>query len=281
MHTRNTTTPARILALLGVGGMLLMSIGIALMLTTTSANADAGPKPCTEGTDWIEVSVDATTFTYTAPDGMFISAVCAKGPNAFPGVEIDPLEPPVSSYEFDAADYGWRNDNGQVQGISHIGVKLIDAAEEVAQVTTAAVTLVQPTCANSNVASYTTSGEHVTFRESAAPAPGASITVTARTDAGWTFVGGATAEDFPLDFDAAETPCVRVSAPGEGAPVVETSTTDTSDAVVPTVVDAGLGGVPPGTRGERGLALALAGVVMLLVAGVLGRFRSAILRSRF
>ena len=248
------------------------------MLTTTSANADAGPKPCTEGTGWIEVNVDATTFSYTAPDGKFISAVCAKGPNAFPLVEFDPLEPPVSSYEFDAADYGWRNENGQVQGISHIGVKLVDASEEVAQKTTAAVTPVQPTCANSNVASYTTNGEHVTFSENAAPAPGASITVTAHTEAGWTFVGGATTKDFPLVFDAAETPCVRVSAPGEGAPVVETSTTDTSD-VVPTVVDAGLAGAPQDMRAERGLALALAGAVMVLVAGLVGAFRSAILGS--
>jgi hypothetical protein len=295
MNTRRTTTAARILASLAAGGMLLMSVGITLMLTTTSANADAGPKPCTEGTGWIEVNVDATTFTYTAPSGEFISAVCAKGPSAYPVVEIDALEPPVSSYEFDAADYGWRNDNGQVQAISHIGVKLIAASQEVAQLTTAAVTPVQPTCANSNIASYTTSGKHVSFSESAAPAPGASITVTAHPDAGWILINGATSEEFPLDFDAAETPCVQVSAPEQGAPeqgapeqgaqeqgaqVVEASTTSVaSDSVVPVAVNAGIGDVPQDVDVEQGLALALAGAVMVLVAGVLGPLRSAILRS--
>ncbi|MGH3335412.1 MAG: hypothetical protein ACRDOZ_06295, partial [Nocardioides sp.] len=113
----------RVLALLTA--VVLVSWGTALL---SPADADSGPKPCTEGTGWVEVQVNSTTFTYNAPEGQVITEACAKGPNAFEPVFFSPGG--VDSFSFDAADYGWVNDNGQVQQISHIGVKLADAPEE-------------------------------------------------------------------------------------------------------------------------------------------------------
>lgn len=279
MNTRRKTAAGRIAALLATLGMLALSSGLALMLTATSASAEAGPKPCTEGTGWIEVDVSALTFTYDAPDDKLISEVCAKGPNEHPLFFAGPFNPGLESYDFDAADYGWLNDNDQVQEISHIGVRLVDPPEEEPLVTTASVTPVQPTCDNGNVAGYTTGGEHVTFGESAAPAPGTSIVVTATTEAGWEFEGGQTEKAFPLDFDVAETPCTFVDPPdGEDPPtvVVDPPTVvdpPSSTVVTPTVVNAGLGDLAGDVRAEQGLALVLAGMIMVMAAGGLGLVR--------
>jgi hypothetical protein len=113
----------RILALLTA--VVLVSWGTAAL---SPADADSGPQPCTEGTGWIEVQVNSTTYTYTAPEGQVITEACAKGPNAFEPVFFSPGG--VDSFTFDAAEYGWVNDNGEVQQISHIGVKLADAPDE-------------------------------------------------------------------------------------------------------------------------------------------------------
>ena len=113
----------RILALLTA--VVLVSWGTAML---SPADAESGPKECTEGTGWQEISVNDTTFTYTAPEGQVITEVCAKGPDAFEPVFFSAGG--VDSFSFDAADYGWVNQNGEVQQISHIGVKLADAPDE-------------------------------------------------------------------------------------------------------------------------------------------------------
>lgn len=105
---------------------LLMAV-FGLVSIPTVATADP-PGNCTSHTGWTEIGVDDLTYTYNAPTGKLIEWVCAKGP-AGADLFIDgPFDPGLTSYTFNAANFGdsWENDNGQVQNISHVGVKLID-----------------------------------------------------------------------------------------------------------------------------------------------------------
>ena len=145
------------------------------------------------------------------------------------------------------------------------------APEEPPVVTaTASVTAVQPTCANQNTASYTKEGTHVaSWSESAKPAPGISITVTATAEEGATFASGESTMDFPLTFEAAKTNCTAVSPPSSttqvSPPKTKTKAHTTTES--PTVVEAGLPGATGGTGADAGLALTLAGLALLASAG--------------
>ena len=137
--------------------------------------------------------------------------------------------------------------------------------------TTASVAFTDPNCANGNKASYATSGEHVTF-DSPAAAPGANVTVTATPDEGYTIDGESS---FSHTFAAAEADCnkIVVDPPTVVDPPKKhhTKTESTTTVTTPTVVHAGLAGTTvEDLRGEQGLALMFAGMVMMVAAGGLG-----------
>jgi hypothetical protein len=146
---------------------------------------------------------------------------------------------------------------------------------------TAAVNFVDPTCDNSNEASHTTSGDHVTFAvTSGSDTPGAAVTVTATADGGHTFADLSTTEVFnhtygdAVDLNAA--PCVTVVVPTPPvptppvvAPPVITPPVITPPVVAPpTIVDAGL--ITPDVHSAQGLALLVGGLLMMVLAGGLG-----------
>jgi hypothetical protein len=144
---------------------------------------------------------------------------------------------------------------------------------------TASVSFQDPTCANGNVAKYTTSGDNVTFSSPTA-APGATVTVTASADEGAAFADESMEKSFgPHTFGAVEANCdVVVSPPTDTTtpPTVVVSppkahTPKAATVTTPTVVHAGLASVSTqDLRGEQGLALMVAGMVMLVAAGGLG-----------
>lgn len=122
------------------------------------------------------------------------------------------------------------------------------------------VVFTNPSCDNANDIGYTTSNTHAATFDiiAGSVAPGKSVTIKATADAGHAFPGGALtkvfpAHVFPAEADLNAEPCV--------SDIVETP------AVTPTVVESGL---TPDLRGEQGLALLVAGMVMMVIAGGLG-----------
>jgi hypothetical protein len=147
---------------------------------------------------------------------------------------------------------------------------------------------VQPTC--TTAASYTTSVSHATFTSLPAAVAGTTIHLTAEADDGFAFDNGDTTLDVPLTFDAAPTNCGQVVSPpqvctahcggGGHTHVSPPKAKAEAAAVTPTVVHAGLTSVSTDdVRGEQGLALMLAGMVMLFGAGGL-RLRAGARASR-
>lgn len=265
-------TARRAATFLATLGALVMSSGIALVATATSANAVHN-----EGHD---------------PKIVVCKYVSTPGESDLQGGG-NPVEPNLSSLKnaFDTDDWAawlenptfpkaWGDAQGQSGGSIAIGfagegLDITDCPgyEPETVLATATVTPVQPSCENDNVASYTTGGANVSFSESAAPAPGASITVTATATGDAEFEGGGTTQDFPLVFNAAEADCDRVivDPPGGETPtVIVDPPADKTPTVTPTVVSAGLGEVSSDLRGEQGLALIFAGMVLMVAAGGLG-----------
>ena len=156
--------------------------------------------------------------------------------------------------------------------------------DQVSAPITASVSFTEPTCA-SPTAGYTgTNTAKVKYAvTSGSVAPGATVTVTASA-IGEDTISGQT--EFKHTFAGAPANCSQVSPPQtESQVVVKTPKTKTKSkaesAVTPTVVEAGLVGTSAqDLRGEQGLALMVAGMVMLVGAGGLGlRVRRAAARS--
>ncbi|MCW2787311.1 MAG: hypothetical protein JWP74_3828 [Marmoricola sp.] len=142
---------------------------------------------------------------------------------------------------------------------------------------TASVHFVDPTCDNLNDASFTTSGDHVSFAvTSGSAAPGADIEVTATADAGHTFANLTTSRIFSHHFGDAVNlngaACSAVTPPSSEPPVVSVPSIT---PVTPTVVEAGLvGPLTPDLRGEQGLVLLVAGMVLMVLSGALSLVRT-------
>ena len=139
--------------------------------------------------------------------------------------------------------------------------------------------------------SITKSADHASFvvtPDKASYSVGDSVTVTATADSGAAFGAGATTS-WNHTFVASDAPCPStvVNPPTtetESTVVVSTpkhKTKTHAAAVTPTVVEAGLVSTSTNDlRGEQGLALMVAGMVMLVGAGGLGlRVRSVASRS--
>lgn len=145
-------------------------------------------------------------------------------------------------------------------------------------VATAEIVVTQPTCDNENTPAIDFSGTNVVlpFGVVGAIAPGETATVTATALEGAEFDGGDTSKVFDdVIFDEAETGCDEVvNPPGEEPPGEETQVEPpsvTPAVVTPTVVASGI--LPAGAdlRGEQGLALLVAGMILMGLAAGLGR----------
>ena len=247
-------TARRAATFLAVLGALVMSSGVALMATATSANAAPDDKVVVckyVSTPGGELDHIVIVSANTLPDGFN---------GTFPFEWQDAQGGQGGSIAVRLANEG--------EQAKDVPVSDCPSGEEEPLVATASVTPIQATC--DTAADYTATGDNVSFSESAAPAAGTSITVTATADPGAEFAGGATTQDFPLTFDAAPTDCggTVVSPP---KPPTKHHTTTKTPTVTPTVVHAGLtGATVEDMRGEQGLALMFAGMLMLIAAGGLG-----------
>jgi hypothetical protein len=249
---KNKRTSARRAAtFLAALGVLVMSSGIALMVTATPANAEPGNK-------WF-----VCKFKTTPGSGEVLQSgqnPISVSENAIP---ISPVVPGASFTDKQGRSFVLVQDTGQAEPpVSECTSRVQPGAA------TASVAAVQATC--TTAASYTTSGSNVTFTQSAAPAAGTSITVTAHAADGF-LIDGAATKDFVLNFAAAPVCTTNVTPPtttSVSPPKIKHTKHVTKATVTPTVVHAGLAGTTvQDVRGEQGLALMVAGMVMLAGAG--------------
>ena len=180
-------------------------------------------------------------------------------------VTVDATAPDESSFAKDA-DTHW--------------VHTFEASDapcgEVSAPITASVSFTEPTC-TATVGFTGTNTDKVSYAvTSGSVAPGADVVVTATAKGDNKLTGQTT---FPHKFAAVPANCTTVSTPQvESSVVVSPPKAKTPKAkahasaatVTPTVVEAGLSTSAPDLRGEQGLALMCAGMVMLLAAGGLG-----------
>jgi hypothetical protein len=147
---------------------------------------------------------------------------------------------------------------------------------EVSAPLTPSVSFTDPTCTAAGGFTGTNTDKVSYAVTSGSVAPGADVVVTA-TAKGNNKLTGQTA--FPHKFATVPANCTTVSTPQvESSVVVSPPKAKTPKAkahtsaatVTPTVVEAGLSTSAPDLRGEQGLALMFAGMVMLLAAGGLG-----------
>ena len=294
--TSKPTAVRRVATGLAVLGALVLSSGVALMVTATPANAAQKVPSChsTESTSnpWRLITTSVNAF--------YQGHVLAQHTDdVYPSVTFVKSGKTTSSPRSSATPVGLHHERVQELRARGAGRRQAQRGR------------LQPTC--DDEASYTATGDHVaSFTESAEPAPGTSITVTAHAVEGFVFDGDSTTKDFALSFDAAPTNCdvvsppavcpentdnagqeipegqtaeefctdtVVVSPPGGGTVVVSPPKAHTPKAhtpkaatvTTPTVVHAGLSSVSTqDLRGEQGLALMVAGMVMLVAAGGLG-----------
>ncbi|HET6166619.1 MAG TPA: hypothetical protein VFE07_07300 [Marmoricola sp.] len=253
-------TVRRAATFLAVLGALVMSSGVALMATATSANADPNDK------------VVVCKYVST-PGGQLDHIVIVSASTILNDKKIDP------PWDGSTFPFQWEDAQGQEGG--SIAIRFATDGEQAHDVSpsectqtvpetpvaTASVTFTDPTCDNGNTASFSTSGENVTFDNPTAT-PGASITVTATATGDAQFDGGGTTATFDHTFTAAaDCSSTVVSPPKKHHTQSPTPTT----TVTPTVVHAGLAGATTqDMRSEQGLALMFAGMVMLVAAGGLG-----------
>jgi hypothetical protein len=152
-----------------------------------------------------------------------------------------------------------------------------EGCTEVSAPITPSVTFTEPTCASPSAAFAGTNTDKVEYKPtSGTVAPGADVVITATAKGDNKLTGQTT---FPHKFAAVPTNCTVVAPPQvQSSVVVSPPKAKTPKAkahasaatVTPTVVEAGLSTSAPDLRGEQGLALMFAGMVMLLAAGGLG-----------
>jgi hypothetical protein len=237
-------------------GLLVMSSGVALMVTSTSADAAANQK--------------VVVCKYVSTPGGHLDHIVVVSDNTLP-----------AAFDGDFP-FEWTDAHGQSLAGS-IAVRYANPGEQAKDVplsdcpqsgtestpTTAVVSFQDPTCDNGNTADYSATGEGIDFALDGTVAPGESVTVTATAQDGFELQGDS---KFSHEFSAAED-CSSVSPPAT-PPVVsppKVHHTKHTTTVTPTVVHAGLtGATVQDMRGEQGLALMFAGMLMMVAAGGLG-----------
>jgi hypothetical protein len=260
------STARRAASFLAVLGVLVMSSGVALVATAGSANAATKVTFChstgSEQNPWVELTTSVNAF--------YVGHVLKQ--------HTSDIYPAVSFQK------GGQTINVPAQGDLSVLENDCGAPAEPGDLEIAVdIEFTDPSCTNNNTASYVVTGdnEDVVVEESAAPAPGASITVTATPKEGFFFDG---AENYSeMHTFAAAAVCNTVVSPPENpttsvSPPKTKKTKSTTAAVTPTVVHAGLtGATVEDMRAEQGLALMVGGMVLLVAAGGL-RLRGS--RSR-
>jgi hypothetical protein len=236
-------------------GVLVMSSGVALMVAATPANA-ADPVSVTfchstssESNPWELITTNANAFY----EGHVLQQ---HTDDVYPSVDF--------VHGQDAVHVNAQGD----QAFLANGCSAVAPA-----VATASATPIQPTCANP-AGGYTTNVSNATFASTPAAVPGGTIHLTANATGNAKFAGGATTLDVPVTLNAAPTNCNTVVSPPKTPTSTPKAPKHHATAVTPTVVHAGLAGTTvQDVRGEQGLALMVAGMVMLAGAGGL-RLRS-------
>lgn len=279
MRTKKNVAARRVATLVAALGMLAMSSGAVLMVTATSANADPISQPNSNHEDHWEVAegeVCAKTDSGSETGGVLVPAppadtvwsklVIKKGSGNI-GVENQVFNNPVPGQTYTWVGF----EEAQSGGWSHYILCYVPIPEpELIEVD---VEFTEPTCENENEASYTVTGDtdNVTVDSNTPAEPGANVTVTVTAKDGFVFAGDETTYEESHLFAEAETPCDEVVEP----PVVEPPVVDPPDSTVatpttPSVVSAGLATDVRDVRGEQGLVLLVAGMIMVVLAGGLG-----------
>ncbi|MBO9521634.1 MAG: hypothetical protein J7518_08865 [Nocardioidaceae bacterium] len=205
MGTKNVMR-RRAAALLAALATLVMSSGIALMLTAGSANAAPAPK--------------YFVCKYVGTPGVDERLQTGNNPISVSGNAIGEDPVVIGSFFNDAhgRSYVIAEDTGQPEpSVSEC------PKPQNPDVTTADVTFTDPTCANENDVDWSGTGDHVSFKVTdGSLEPGKSIEVTATTDEGFVFEGGSTTKVFTHTFDPEVDlegpPCVIVNPPTRVTP---------------------------------------------------------------
>jgi hypothetical protein len=264
MGFRKKMTARHVAAFVAAIGVLVMSSGVAVMLSAGSAGADPND--------------NAKYFVckYVGKPGVDETLQTGQNPISVSGNAIPETPVVVGSFFADAQGRSLVlvQDTGQDPEPSASDCP----APQGPQATSATVTFTEPTCDNDNQASFSGSGEGITFSSQGTPAPGATITVIATANEGFVLQGPS---EFPHTFNAAETNCNAVTppvvnppvsppqvSPPESQPAAEVAT---PAAESPTVVHAGLAGST--LDSQDGLALLVAGMIITIIAAGLGTVR--------
>lgn len=258
----------RAAAFLAALGVLVMSSGVALMVAATPANAAPADK--------------IVVCKYVSTPGGHLDHIVIVSENTLPD-EFD------GTFPFEWTDAQGQSEHGSIavrlanEGEQAKDVPATDCPQDEEpppgdEVIAVDIQFVEPSCDNNNTADYFITGDDtdVTFEASAAPAAGATITVTATAKDGFTFAGDQSTYSEEYTYAAAEDCSEVVETPTDPTvtvdpPKTKTKTKHTTTTVTPTVVHAGLtGATVEDMRSEQGLALVFAGMVMLVAAGGLG-----------
>jgi hypothetical protein len=201
-------------------GALVMSSGVALMVTAESASAAKTEVGICHATSsdtnpYVFILVDDDSAKFTAhlahrntPNKTWKDAGTFEGVAHAAGAAKPDF---IHSY---TDDHGvFHQMDGDITAASCDG-DVVPPKEAVAD-----VDFFDPTCANLGVPSYDTTGANVTFAiTDGSVAPATHIVVTATADVGSEFSGGATTMNFPWDFgpavDLNAPPCAAVNPPG-------------------------------------------------------------------
>jgi hypothetical protein len=255
----------RIAATLGVLGALVMSSGVALMVTATPANAAQKVTFChstgSESNPWIKLTTDTSSFYH----GHVLAQHTA---DIYPNVTFKQGKTTVTvPAQGDQAVLG--------NNCKPVGSEPGDL------VASATVSFNDPTCASPSSGSISMSVDNGSFNvtpDTDDYTVGDVVSVDAVADQGAAFAAGDQTH-WEHTFVASDAPCpttTDVLPPTTtvvSPPKAKTPKAHTPKAAVstPTVVHAGLAGVSAqDLRGEQGLALMVAGMFMLVAAGGLG-----------
>lgn len=272
MGIKRRMTARRTATVLAAIGMLVMSSGVALMVAASPASAATPVNVChatsSDSNPYVFITVDDDSAQFTAhlahrndPNKKWKSAGVFLG---VPHVKGDPKPDLIGDY----------TDENQQLIVLDGDITEETCAGEVEEIeTSASVAFTDPTCENANTASYEPTGDFVTFElTSGTVAPGETVTVTATVDDGYVFPGDLQSLDFEHTFTAAEEPCDVTEPPVVEPPVVEPP--EAEDTETPTVVHAGLASDLTQRFDEQdGLALLVAGMIIMMIAAGLGLVR--------
>lgn len=228
----------RIAAVLAALGALVMSSGIALMVTATPASADAGTNDpdyweTLPGEQCYKIDSGSDSGGFEMPDepeGRDWSKLIIKKGSGNIGEENQVFDDPVAGQT-----YTWQGyDSKQDGGWSHLILCSVPEPEEEPTLIEVDIVFTDPTCENENTASFHVTGDVADTDggvSAPAPAPGADVTVTVTAKPGFTFSDGDTYSE-SHEFGEAEEPCGSVEPPEVPEPQFVDPTCDTAPQVL-------------------------------------------------